>query len=84
LTSLYLFKLKTLKPIPLEQLLQEIQWFGQSLISERIITHLESISMDTIKNAVETFILLKVVKKFNHQYKDGTKVTSIALNVSEE
>ena len=40
--------------------------------------------MDTIKNAVDTFIMLKVIKKFNHEYKDGTKVSSVSLNVGED
>ncbi len=84
ITCLYLFKLKNKKPIPLEKLQTEIQWFAQSLINERIITHPESISMDTIKNAVDIFIMLKIIKKFNHQYNDGTKVSSVMLNVKEE
>lgn len=65
----------------MEKFLSEIQWFAQSLISERIITHHESISMDTIKNAVDTFVMLKVIKKFNQEYKDGSKVSSVSLSV---
>lgn len=80
---MYLFKLKDEKPIPMEKFLTEIQWFAQSLISERIVTHLESISMDTIKNAVDSFVLMKIIKKFNHEYKDGGKVSSVGLNVDE-
>jgi hypothetical protein len=83
ITCLYFFKLKNQKPIPIEKFLTEIQWFAQSLISERIITHHESISMDTIKNAVDTFVMLKVIKKFNQEYKDGSKVSSVSLNVDE-
>ena len=39
--------------------------------------------MDTIKNAVDTFVMLKVIKKFNQEYKDGSKVSSVCLNVDE-
>jgi len=39
--------------------------------------------MDTIKNAVDTFVMLKIIKKFNHEYKDGSKVSSVVLNVDE-
>ena len=37
--------------------------------------------MDTLKNAVDSFILMKVIKKFNQEYKDGTKVSSVVLNI---
>jgi len=78
-----LFKLKDQKPIPMEKFLTEIQWFAQSLINERIITHHESISIDTIRNAVETFSMLKIIKKFNNLYKDGSQLSSVVLNVDE-
>ena len=39
--------------------------------------------MDTIKNAVDSFILMKIIKKINLEYKDGTKVSSVALNIDE-
>lgn len=27
--------------------------------------------------------MLKIIKKYNHEYKDGTKASSVALNVKE-
>ncbi len=67
----------------MEKFLSEIQWFAQSLINEKIITHHESISSDTIKNAVSTFSTLKIIKNYNHVYNDGTKISSVVLNVGE-
>jgi len=46
----------------------EIQWFGQSLINERISTHLESISSDTIKNAVAIFTDMKIIVNVKQEY----------------
>ncbi len=40
--------------------------------------------MDTIKNAVDTFVMMKIIKKYNHEYKDGTKVSSVVLNVGDD
>jgi hypothetical protein len=62
ITCLYLFKLlKNATAIPAPKFMTEIQWFGQSLINERISTHLESISSDTIKNAVAIFTDMKLI-----------------------
>lgn len=62
ITCLYLFKLlKNNIASPAPKFMSEIQWFGQSLLNERIITHLESISSDTIKNAVAIFTKMKII-----------------------
>ena len=75
IACLYLFKLmKDGVALPLEKLHSEIQWFGQSLFTERIILHLEAISMDTIKNAVSQLIKMKVIK-------EGSKNSRIGMVV---
>lgn len=59
---LYYFKLiKDNIVIETAKLQSEIQWFGQSIFTERIILHLEAISMDTIKNATAMFKSMKVL-----------------------
>ena len=60
--------------LPLDNLHSEIQWFGQSLFTERIILHLEAISMDTIKNAISQLISMDVIKGGSHAGKHGMKV----------
>jgi hypothetical protein len=52
--------------MPMTKFLSEIQWFAQSLITERIISHVESISIDTIKNAISIFTKLKILKNVSH------------------
>jgi hypothetical protein len=66
----------------MEKFLTEIQWFAQSLITERIISHHEAISSDTIKNAVSIFTSLKLIKTTYQDY-NGTKVSSVVLNVDD-
>lgn len=56
------------------KLQSEIQWFAQSLITERITLYLESISMDTIKNAVSTLLSLKLIKEVKENNRVGVKV----------
>lgn len=59
---LYFFKLvKDNVGMEMAKLQSQIQWFGQSIFSERIILHLEAISMDTIKNATSTYKSMKVI-----------------------
>jgi hypothetical protein len=53
--------LKNGTALPAPKFMTEIQWFGKSLINERISTHLESISSDTIKNAVNIFTEMKII-----------------------
>lgn len=62
ITCLYMFKLlKTTTVLTSAKFLTEVQWFGQSLFNERIIGHLESISSDTIKNAMNTFTTMGLI-----------------------
>lgn len=69
ITCLYLFKLlKNTTSMPSPKFLSEIQWFAQSLINERISTHLEAISSDTIKNAVAIFTKMKLIINVKQEY----------------
>ena len=34
---------------------QEIQWFVENLFEEKVISHYESCSLDTVKNAINSF-----------------------------
>lgn len=62
ITCLYLFKLnKTSNPIPISKIYTQIQWFAQSLINDRVSSYLEAISSDTIKNAVNIFIKMRLI-----------------------
>lgn len=60
----------------------EIQWFGQSLINERISTHLESISSDTIKNAVAIFTKMKLIINVKQEV-NGEQVALIKIGAQE-
>jgi phosphate uptake regulator len=63
-SCLYLFKLsKDNSVLELDKLQKEIQWFAQSLIMERITLYLESISIDTIRNACTTLKGLNIIKE---------------------
>lgn len=54
IACLYLFKLAS-TALPLSKLLQQIQWFGQSLLNDRVAAFPEAISSDTLKNAIALF-----------------------------
>jgi hypothetical protein len=56
------------------KLQSEIQWFGQSIFTERIILHLEAISMDTVKNATSTFKSMKLIGEAKDKSGSGIKV----------
>jgi len=56
------------------KLQSEIQWFGQSIFTERIILHLEAISMDTVKNATATFKSMKVIGEAKEKSAGGIRV----------
>lgn len=56
------------------KLQSEIQWFGQSIFTERIILHLEAISMDTIKNATSTFKAMKIIGEAKENSGNRVKV----------
>ena len=56
------------------KLQSEIQWFSQSLITERITLYLESISIDTIKNALATLLSLKIIQEVKEGEKSVVKV----------
>ena len=74
-SCLYLFKLlKDNLILQTAKLQSEIQWFGQSLITQRIILYLEAISMDTIKNSLGTLSSLKMIKEVSESGKTGVKV----------
>lgn len=72
---LYFFKLiKDNISMEMPKLQSEIQWFGQSIFTERIILHLEAISMDTVKNATATFKSMKVIGEAKEKSAGGIRV----------
>jgi hypothetical protein len=84
ITCLYLFKLlKNVSAIPAPKFMTEIQWFGQSLINERISTHLESISSDTIKNAVATFTDMKLIVNVKQESSQPASLIKIGAQESD-
>ena len=84
ITCLYFFKLeKTTTAIPLTKLLTQIQWFAQSLINDHICSFLEAISSDTVKNAVNAFIHLKLITQTKQDIK-GDQIPVIKLIVNEQ
>lgn len=68
IACLYLFKL-TSSALALPKLLQQIQWFGQSLLNDRIAAFPEAISSDTIKNAISLFTSLGLLLSEKGQVK---------------
>lgn len=68
--------------MPMAKFLSEIQWFAQSLINERIISHVEAISVDTIKNAVAVFTKMKYLKNLK-QEENGVEVPAVKVEVPE-
>ena len=65
----------------MQKFLTEIQWFAQSLITERIVLHLEAISMDTIKNAVSKFKQFKIIQTVTDKI-EGSDVSFVKINIS--
>ena len=83
-TCLYLFKLEKNGPsMPLPKLLKQIQCFAQSLLNDHICSFLESISSDTIKNAVNTFIKMGLISSTKIE-NNGEIIQGIKLSVSED
>lgn len=64
------------------KLLTQIQWFAQSLINDHICSFLEAISSDTVKNAVNTFIKLKLIAQTKQEIK-GEEIPVIKLVADE-
>lgn len=64
----------------MSKFLTEIQWFAQSLVSERIIFYVEAISIDTVKNAVATFIQMKLLTNVNYEF-EGVMTASVKIAV---
>lgn len=64
----------------LAKLQSEIQWFGQSIFSERIILHLEAISIDTIKNATAIFKAMNVIEEVKSA---DQKLIKVAISEEE-
>lgn len=68
--------------MPNPKLLTEIQWFGQSLINERICNYLESISSDTIKNAVSIYTNMKIIVATKQDIR-GEPIAMVKIAVGE-
>lgn len=72
MACLYLFKL-TSTTLPLQKLLTQIQWFGQSLLNDRLSAFSEAISSDTLKNAINLFMRLGILTVEQGQVKVVSK-----------
>eukprot|EP00742_Colponemidia_sp_Colp-10_P010413 GILJ01011431.1.p1 GENE.GILJ01011431.1~~GILJ01011431.1.p1 ORF type:complete len:1177 (+),score=214.25 GILJ01011431.1:40-3570(+) len=62
-SPLYLFSYESDRRLTDVKLVQQIQWFADSLHDERILLHYESCSQETIKNALVTLESMGVVKR---------------------
>ena len=70
ISSVFLFSLKPKDtPLSLNQFLQQVQWFAESMYEERIIEFYESCSQETIKNAINSFQVTLIIKYIStHAY----------------
>jgi len=70
--------------IEFSNLQQYIQWFAKELYDDRIVEHLESCSMYTLKNAVSTFKEMGILKLDSEIQETGKSVESVARTAIEE
>ena len=58
-SAVYLFSMRNrTNQTAMKRLIQEVQWFAESMFDERIIEFYESCSLDTLKNALNSFKVL--------------------------
>lgn len=63
-TIVYIFQLKTNPAFfTSEKLTQQIQWYAESLGEERVLEHFESVSRDSINNALKKYVKMDILKK---------------------
>ena len=83
MTCLYLFKIKKDSAlISLPKLYTQIQWFGQSLVNDRVGNYLEAISADTVKNAVAVYTKIGVLKGVKEE-RDGEVISAVKVAADE-
>ena len=85
LTLLYLFKLVKLSTsIQYSTLLTQVQWFGERMIDEKLIEHYEAISQDTVKNALQAYARMGVIRLIKEEVKGQGTVQNVKLEATEE
>jgi len=86
-SAVYLFSMRNrTNQTAMKRLLQEVQWFAESMFDERIIEFYESCSLDTLKNALSSFKEVKVIsvtKKMFEKTQGNEEILSLLISEDE-
>ena len=84
-SMLYLFTLQQKdQQVEFTKLQQYIQWFAKELFDDRIVEHLESCSLDTLKNAVATYKVMGLIKVDSEIQETGKSLEGIVRTAISE